>query len=193
MFKRALVRAGIDICYSEGFNPRPKVSLPLPRSVGVESGDELLCVSVSGVKDKGELGTLKKRISRQMPFGCEISNVEVSPNRVSFQPESSVYAFSLADGYVDTARDAAMSLQSRLAGEEAVVVERQKKDGRGSRSIDVGKYIASIEFAGDVLLVKCNITPAGTIRIDEIMQLIDIDAGGLSGPVKRESVTWINN
>ncbi len=193
MFKLALVRAGIDICYSEGFNPRPKVSLPLPRSVGVESEDELLCVSVSSAKDEDELGTLKKRISSEMPFGCEISKVEVMRDRVSFQPESSVYAFSPADEYVDRVRDNVESLQQRLSGEAAVVVERQNKNGWGSRSIDVGKYIDSIEFEGDVLLVKCNITPAGAIRIDEIMQLIDIDPGMLSGPVKRKSVKWSNN
>ena len=46
LFQRACVRAGIDLCYSQGFNPRPKLSLPLPRPVGVESDDELLAVRV---------------------------------------------------------------------------------------------------------------------------------------------------
>lgn len=46
LFQRACVRAGLALRYSEGFNPHPKLSLPLPRSVGVESDDELLCLWV---------------------------------------------------------------------------------------------------------------------------------------------------
>ena len=46
LFQRACARAGLQVRYSEGFNPRPRLSLPLPRPVGVESQDELLCVRV---------------------------------------------------------------------------------------------------------------------------------------------------
>ena len=46
VFRRACIRAGIKIQYSQGFNPRPRLSLPLPRPVGVASDDELLCLRV---------------------------------------------------------------------------------------------------------------------------------------------------
>ncbi len=46
LLQRACVRAGLALRYSEGFNPHPKFSLPLPRPVGVESEDELLCLWV---------------------------------------------------------------------------------------------------------------------------------------------------
>ncbi|MBN2271219.1 MAG: DUF2344 domain-containing protein, partial [Sedimentisphaerales bacterium] len=42
VFQRACARAGLDVAHTEGFNPRPRLSLPLPRSVGVESDEELL-------------------------------------------------------------------------------------------------------------------------------------------------------
>ncbi len=45
-WERTFRRAGLPLAYSEGFNPHPKLSLPLPRSVGVESDDELLCLWV---------------------------------------------------------------------------------------------------------------------------------------------------
>ena len=44
MFQRALVRAGVKVSYSQGFNPHLKMSLVLPRSMGVESDDEILCL-----------------------------------------------------------------------------------------------------------------------------------------------------
>ena len=46
VFQRACVRAGIEIQYTEGFNPRPKLSLGLPRTVGVESEDDLVQLKV---------------------------------------------------------------------------------------------------------------------------------------------------
>ena len=44
VLQRACVRAAVPVRYSEGFNPHPRLSLPLPRPVGVESEDELLVV-----------------------------------------------------------------------------------------------------------------------------------------------------
>ena len=43
MLQRALIRAGVRLIYSQGFNPRPRLSLPLPRAVGVRSDCEMLC------------------------------------------------------------------------------------------------------------------------------------------------------
>ena len=50
VFQRACVRAGVQIAYSQGFNPHQKMSLVPPRSVGVESNDDLLCLWLKGVK-----------------------------------------------------------------------------------------------------------------------------------------------
>ena len=44
LFQRACVRAGVKVAYSQGYNPHQRMSLVLPRSVGVESDDELLCL-----------------------------------------------------------------------------------------------------------------------------------------------------
>jgi radical SAM-linked protein len=42
LFQRAFQRAGLHLKHSQGFNPRPMVSIALPMSVGVESCCELL-------------------------------------------------------------------------------------------------------------------------------------------------------
>ena len=42
LFQRAFKRAGLKLTHSQGFNPRPSVSIALPLSVGVESECELL-------------------------------------------------------------------------------------------------------------------------------------------------------
>jgi len=42
VFERAIRRANISIAMSKGFNPHPKLSLPLALSVGIVSKDEVL-------------------------------------------------------------------------------------------------------------------------------------------------------
>lgn len=42
LFQRAFQRAGLPLTHTQGFNPRPSVSIALPLSVGIESGCELL-------------------------------------------------------------------------------------------------------------------------------------------------------
>ena len=42
LFQRAFKRAGLPLTHTQGFNPRPSVSIALPLSVGIESHCELL-------------------------------------------------------------------------------------------------------------------------------------------------------
>lgn len=48
LFQRAFKRAGLNLKHTQGFNPRPSVSIALPMSVGVESVCELLDFDLDG-------------------------------------------------------------------------------------------------------------------------------------------------
>ncbi len=48
LFQRAFKRAGLNLKHTQGFNPRPSVSIALPLSVGVESVCELLDFDLDG-------------------------------------------------------------------------------------------------------------------------------------------------
>lgn len=50
LFQRAFKRAGLPLKHTQGFNPRPSVSIALPLSVGVESSCELLDFDFDGDK-----------------------------------------------------------------------------------------------------------------------------------------------
>ena len=194
MFQRALIRAGINLRYSQGFNPRPVLSIPFPRSVGLLSDDELLCVSLLSEQSVSEPNQLKNQICSQLPQGCEIVSVEIAQQKTSFKPDSAVYVFPLVNSVCDKDIKAAIdSLCKACTGKKPVIVERQAKPGRPSRRIDVSPYIKSVEYENNTLLVECNITPAGSVRVDEILQLLQIDSSKLSGPIKRRSVQWRNN
>ncbi len=48
LFQRAFKRAGLPLTHTQGYNPRPSVSIALPLSVGVESVCELLEYELDG-------------------------------------------------------------------------------------------------------------------------------------------------
>lgn len=48
LFQRAFKRAGLHLTHTQGYNPRPSVSIALPLSVGVESYCELLDFALEG-------------------------------------------------------------------------------------------------------------------------------------------------
>lgn len=48
LFQRAFKRAGLHLTHTQGYNPRPSVSIALPLSVGVESHCELLDFDLDG-------------------------------------------------------------------------------------------------------------------------------------------------
>ena len=48
LFQRSFKRAGLQLSHTNGYNPRPSVSIALPLSVGVESHCELLDFDLVG-------------------------------------------------------------------------------------------------------------------------------------------------
>ena len=191
MFHRVFARARIELCYSAGFNPRPRLSLPLPRSVGTESEAEIVCVLVSGDELRLDPEQVKEQICRQVPQGCEITDVEVIPRKVRYRPVSVVYVFSLPASAGDERIEAAVDgLRRVLKAGEGLVVRRQGYGAKSAREIDVSGYIDSIEREPNGWAVKCNITASGTVRADEILQILQIDSSQLSRPVRKKSVEW---
>lgn len=55
LFQRAFKRAGLPLTHTQGFNPRPSVSIALPLSLGVESRCELLDFDLEIPVDCGEI------------------------------------------------------------------------------------------------------------------------------------------
>ena len=190
MLQRGLVRAGIELCYSQGFNPRPKMSLPLPRSVGVASDAEVLSVSVC-FGGEADAGDIQDRIQSQMPDGCEIVSVTVVDGKAKYHPAAAVYSMGLRETAINESFRAKFDvLEKSCGGKEELIVNRQK--ARQSRQVDVSGYIDGLKMEDEKLIVNCLITQKGSVRLDEILQLLGLEAKDLCSPIKRVSVEWTN-
>ena len=190
VFQRACVRAGIDIQYSQGFNPRPRMSLPLPRPVGVESDDELLCLRIlNDTKDASDLCNLiKDELSAQLPEGCELISVNTAQAGRSFQPRSARYVFTVSPEYLNEGLRA--RIDCLLASESLNIQRRIEKKNSRFKNVDVRKFLKSIKSDDRSIIVEYNISFAGSIRIEEILRLLELDEGKLASPVRRTNVQW---
>ena len=192
VFQRACVRAGISMYYSQGFNPRPKISLPLPRPVGVESDEELLCLRVAANQNQLQAtnheSRIKAELSAQLPEGCELISVNTAQTDISFQPRSVTYVFNVLPEHL---KEGLREKIDRLLESESLNVQRQieKKNSR-FKNVDVRKFLKSIKLDNRDIIVECNISSAGSIRIEEILRLLELDEAKLASPIRRKNVQW---
>ena len=73
LFQRSFKRAGLPLTHTQGFNPRPSVSIALPLSVGVESRCELLDFDQYGEKIPNE--EIKARLNAALTSGVIVLDV----------------------------------------------------------------------------------------------------------------------
>ena len=208
VFQRACVRAGIKIRYSQGFNPRPKLSLPLPRSVGIEVDDDLLCLRVNRDPNEPRVANHESRIkaglAEQLPAGCELLSVSVERANASFQPCLATYTLAIRREDVD---EKLRTRIERLLASESLNIQRQM-DAKNSKfkNVDVRVFLKSIELddkgrvperneerLGTRIVVECKISSAGTIRVEEILKLLELNVEKLAAPIRRTKVQWQSN
>ena len=70
LFQRAFKRADLPLKHTQGFNPRPSVSIALPLSVGVESVCELLDFDLDGVSVPCD--EITERLNRSLVDGVVV-------------------------------------------------------------------------------------------------------------------------
>lgn len=195
LFQRACVRAGLAIRYSKGFNPRPKLSLPLPRPVGVESDEELLCIRTAReplpALDAADESRIKDTLARELPEGCELISVSVTEVGISFAPRSATYVLCVKPEYVTKELEGTIE---RLLSSEHLPIERAMDEERTKfKNVDVKVFLKSIKLADRSIIAECAVSPAGTVRVEEILMLLGLDEGKLAAPVRRTSVQWQND
>lgn len=190
MLQRALIRAGLDLSYSEGFNPHPRMSLPLPRTVGVVSQNDLLTAELDST-DTFDRSQIKDRVTAEVPECCRIEKVFICPPKTSFKPHSVWYELTLKESALNANF---MECYERLAenirtGNE-IPVERKGPKRKRAKTVNVGAFIESAELDNETVRLQCSISPSGSIRPGEILELLGLGTEMLSEGIVRKDVKW---
>jgi len=144
VMRRALLRAGIALKYSEGFNPHPYISVALPAPVGTESLCELADI---GTAEELLPDGLPDLINPMLPEGLIILEAYKSERKFSD------IAWLKINGklYYDThpVMNTAERLTQRFFADNIMIIKKTK---RGSSMFDLAPFVRNITISGSGII-----------------------------------------
>ncbi len=183
MFTRALVRALLPVRFTQGFNPHPRLSLPLPRPVGVASDAECLVLELTDELPEGELAS---RLQEQMPAGIRIRAARRLQPTQRYLPTRVQYRVQIersdVSGLCRNVRD--------LLATESVVINRRTGESSPSRRVDIRPFIDRIDIADENLVMVLHVTPRGSVRPAEVLSALGMEDEAILNRVRRIEVQW---
>lgn len=186
MIERMVRRAHLPVRYSEGFNPRPKLSLPAPRPVGLATKDD--CVVFSLTEDRDPAG-LVEALNRQAPPGVRLHSATPLPSGPSPQPAAIEYDLPL-----DPSESQVVNTRlPDLASQDQWLVQRQKHSRKHNpppppRTIDLKPLVRLPERVNTVLHFTTIESESVSARPAEVLGLLGLDDPAVAARLVRTAV-----
>ncbi len=153
-----MIRAGIPIKYSEGFNPHPKMVFALPLSIGAESVTELLDFKITRPMSKAEL---TERLNNAFPPEMRVLD--------AYQPDSKFVSIRYAEYELENDEDFSLA---PLEQDEIVLLKRTKS---GEKMTDIKPMIHSYKKEGNKLTCVLSASPEQYLNPDYIAKVLGIN------------------
>lgn len=130
VFQRAFKRAGLPLTHTQGYNPRPSVSIALPLSVGVESRCELLDFDLYGEKLPND--EILDRLNSSLVAGVRVLAVYDDANKI----KNLAYLDCMVTlEYDQGIPESALTAITSLFAQTEVIVEKKSKNGMKEENI----------------------------------------------------------
>ena len=139
LFQRAFKRAELSLTHTQGFNPRPSVSIAMPLSVGVESVCELLDFELDG--ETVENDAILERLNRALVPGVRVLAVYNDGKKLR---ELAYLHCSVTLEYDNGIPESAQTEIEKLFNADSLTV--QKKGKNGIQDQDIIPMIKSIQL-----------------------------------------------
>lgn len=130
VFQRAFKRAGLPLTHTQGFNPRPSVSIALPLSVGIESKCELLDFDLDG--DPVPMEEIKRRLNQSLVEGVRVLDVYDNGQKIKYL---SLLDCGLSLEYDNGIPNEAAEKIGALFAQETLTVTKKNKNGSTEQNI----------------------------------------------------------
>ena len=183
LWSRALNRTGLPLRFTEGFNPHPRIMLPLPRPVGIASRAELLVFETLAPIDPDEAC---ERLQEVAPTGLTVLGGRRLADAERVHPTSVRYQLLLPEPPPPDWND---RLRQILEA-KSLQVRRPDPEGGEGRTIDVRPYLLELSGQGQALEFTLKVTRDGTARPGEIAGLLGLDPKQIHHRIERLEVQW---
>lgn len=168
--ERAFRRAELPLCYSEGFNPRPRFVFAMPLPVGVVGKKELVDVYL---RVPANPEGIKARLSPVLPEGLSVAavtrvsreapNLMASVGMASYRAEGQV-------AHTVTAEQVAQAVEAVLGAKE-IKCTREGKGGPKEKDIRPGIFLLEASITDNTLIMSMKVQAGqqGNIRPAEVV------------------------
>ena len=178
--ERALRRAHLPVAMSQGFNPRPRISLPASLGVGISGRNEVLDFELDEWVRPDEV---RRRLAAQLPDGIELKSLQTPPSKPDRRPTQHSYSIPLLEDHPVTEE----SVRELLAAERLLV--HRRREGR-VKTLDIRPFIERIRCEDGEIRLLLRVTEQGTARPEEVLEALGCKPGVhyLKGAIQRTHV-----
>lgn len=149
-FQKAIRRSGIDVSYSQGFNPHQLISFAAPLGVGLTSDGEYMDMQVEGSFSSAEaMKRLNDNMNDEIKIRSYVELEEGSKNAMSIVAAAD-YCVSIKDGY-SFPEDYQQKFEQFLTQEQIIMLKKTKKS---EKEIDLKPYIYHVSFTKETFEEK---------------------------------------
>ena len=140
LFQRAFKRAGLPLTHTQGYNPRPSVSIALPMSLGAESLCELLDFDLEETYQ--DLENMRQRLNEVLVEGVQVRQI--------YEGGSKLKNLALLEAELTLEYDAGVpegakaELEALFARNDLTV---EKKSKRGIQQQEISSMVRRVEIA----------------------------------------------
>lgn len=187
LFQRTLFQNKVDVKFSEGFNPHPRMSIAYPLPLGIESNSEYMEIYLNS---KIDLKDFLVKMNERLPQGIKIVEAKYDDDEsISNKVKSVVYAFKLLNTFYEKNKDIDLAKElNKINDMDIVEIERKRK--KGKRRIFVKEnakdYLNRLELKDDAIYAYIKMSEQGSLKpalvfdilnnyTDIVMDELDID------------------
>lgn len=183
LFRRALARADIPVRFTEGFNPHPKVMIPLPRAVGIASRDDALVFETDRALDPT---TALSRLQEKTPEDIQILGLRKLERGEPVEPLCVRYRLDLHDMEIN---DLEIRVQ-RLKEADAIPVERVSPKTKAARMVDIRPFLDELQLRDSAVEFTLRYIEGATAKPSEVARALGCDGDSIHHRIDRLEIQW---
>ena len=172
--ERTVSRAGVELRYTQGFNPRPVMSLSVPRPVGIVSFDDRLVVAFDECVNLDEITA---KLNAQSPKGLQFISAKFLNSKKPPQASAVSYKLALESDELSNVASRIEELNSHkswFVGRKVKSRRNKRREEPITKEIDLRPRIADLHVANNEVFFTCQPVDGSWAKPREILGLIGL-------------------
>lgn len=165
LFQRTLFQNKVDVKFSEGFNPHPRMSIAYPLPLGIESNSEYMEIYLNS---KIDLKDFLIKMNERLPQGIKIVEAKYDDDEsISNKVKSVVYAFKLLNTFYYKNKDIDIAKElDKINAMDIVEIERKRKKGKKRIFVkeNAKDYLNRLELKDEAIYAYIKMSEQGSLK-----------------------------